>query len=84
MEATTEETQDHVDYTHSYTPQKTPPQYTQSHSLRQSVECLCLLGCRLNTHCYGDGAWALSKETEMIYREPHPSWMAMRGKTAAK
>lgn len=76
MEATPAGTQ--VVCTHTFKASK--PIATQSHSFRQSAEWLCLLGCRLNTHCYGDGAWALSKETEMIYREVHPPWMAMRGK----
>lgn len=42
------------------------------------------LGCRLNTHRYGDGAWAVSKVAEMIYKEVHPSWMAMSGEQTPK
>lgn len=66
-------------HTHSFKASESAAAHAQSPSLRQSVEWPCLLGCRLKTHCYGDGAWALSKEAEMTYREVHPSWMAMRG-----
>lgn len=52
--------------------------HSQSPSFRQSVKWLGLLGCWLHIHCYGDGAQVPSKEAEMIYREAHPSWMAMR------
>lgn len=41
------------------------PPHTQCRFLSQSVERLCLLGCRLNTYCYGDGTQELSEETKM-------------------
>lgn len=63
-------------YTHTHAPQS--PHHAQYPSFRQSVKWLGLLGWRLHIHCYGDGARVLSKEAEMIYREVHPSWMAMR------
>lgn len=82
MEATQAGTPDHNctgTNTHSFKASESAAAHAQSPSLRQFVEWPCLLGCRLKTHCYGDGAWALSKEAEMTYREVHPSWMAMRG-----
>lgn len=47
----------------------TTPPHSHSDSFRQSAAWPCLLRCRLKTHCYGDGVWALPKVTEMIYRK---------------
>lgn len=66
MEFVREGTQVHNN-THSKL--KNPPPHSHSHSFRQSTAWPCLLRCRLKTHCYGDGAGALPKVTEMIYRK---------------
>lgn len=47
-------------------------------SCAKSTKRLGLLRRWLHIHCYGDGARIPSKEAEMIYREVHPSRMAMR------